>query len=173
MAVDDTGAAAADDRPVVRSRSVDAAVCLLLLGLALLLGWDNWRSGISWAADGPQVGYFPFYLAVLLGAACVYGIVTTLLVGKHADEVFVTRQQARRVLQVLVPTFLFVLLTQYTGLYVASFFLVLGFMRYVGRIAWWKSAVTSFVFTALMFITFEIAFNVIMPKGPLEAVFGY
>jgi putative tricarboxylic transport membrane protein len=172
MAVEDTGAAPADDRPVVGSRTVDAAVCVLLLALALLLGWDNWRSGISWADDGPQVGYFPFYLAVLLGAASVYGFVT-ILIGKHAGEVFVTRQQARRVLQVLVPTFLFVLLTQFTGLYVASFFLVLGFMRYVGGIAWWKSAVTSFVFTALMFITFEIAFNVIMPKGPLEAVFGY
>ena len=27
--------------------------------------------------------------------------------------------------------------------------------------------------TAAMFLTFEIAFNVIMPKGPLEAAFGY
>ena len=27
--------------------------------------------------------------------------------------------------------------------------------------------------TAIMFVTFDIAFDVIMPKGPLEAVFGY
>jgi putative tricarboxylic transport membrane protein len=25
----------------------------------------------------------------------------------------------------------------------------------------------------VMFITFDIAFDVIMPKGPLEALFGY
>jgi putative tricarboxylic transport membrane protein len=172
MVVDNADAAPADDRPVVRSRTVDAAVCALLLALAVLLGWDNWRSGISWASDGPQVGYFPFYLAVLLGGASLYGLIKAVI-GKDGDDPFVTRQQSRRVLQVLVPTFLFVVLTQYTGLYVASFILVLGFMRWVGRIAWWKSAVTSFVFTAAMFITFEIAFNVIMPKGPLEAVFGY
>jgi hypothetical protein len=29
------------------------------------------------------------------------------------------------------------------------------------------------VFSALMFVTFEIAFDVIMPKGPLEALLGF
>jgi len=56
---------------------------------------------------------------------------------------------------------------------VASFLLIAGFMRLVGRIALWKSLLTAFVFTAAMFITFDIAFDVIMPKGPLEAAFGY
>jgi putative tricarboxylic transport membrane protein len=28
------------------------------------------------------------------------------------------------------------------------------------------------LFSAAMFVTFEIAFDVIMPKGPLEALFG-
>jgi putative tricarboxylic transport membrane protein len=56
---------------------------------------------------------------------------------------------------------------------VASFLLVAGFMWWVGRIAPWKSLLAAFVFTAGMFLTFEIAFNVIMPKGPLEAAFGF
>jgi hypothetical protein len=29
------------------------------------------------------------------------------------------------------------------------------------------------VFTIAMFVTFELAFDVIMPKGPLEALFGF
>jgi hypothetical protein len=64
-------------------------------------------------------------------------------------------------------------LTQFLGLYVASFLLVAGFMWQIGRIALWKSVLTSFLFTAAMFVTFEIAFDVVMPKGPLEAAFGY
>ena len=50
--------------------------------------------------------------------------------------------------------------------------LVAGFMRFIGRIAWWKSLLTSFLFALVMFVTFEVAFDVIMPKGPIEAVFG-
>ena len=42
-------------------------------------------------------------------------------------------------------------------------------MRFVGRIALWKSLLTAFVFAAIMFVTFDVAFDVIMPKGPLEA----
>ena len=73
---------------------------------------------------------------------------------------------------VFVPTLLFCLATQFLGLYVASFLLIAGFMRMVGKIALWKSLLTAFLFTAIMFVTFDIAFDVIMPKGPLEAAFG-
>ena len=45
-------------------------------------------------------------------------------------------------------------------------------MSIIGRIALWKSVLTAFVFVAVMFFTFDVAFDVIMPKGPLEAVFG-
>jgi hypothetical protein len=141
--------------------------------LALLLGWDNWRTGIGWDSTGPQAGYFPFYLSVILGAASIYGFVTVLLTDKAAAETFVTRAQLRRVMAVFVPTLLFCLATQFLGMYVASFLLIAGFMRGIGKIAWWKSLLTAFVFTALMFVTFDIAFDVIMPKGPLEAAFGY
>jgi hypothetical protein len=74
---------------------------------------------------------------------------------------------------VFVPTALFCLVTQFLGLYVASFLLIAIFMRMVGRIALWKSLLTALVFTAVMFVTFDVAFDVIMPKGPLEAAFGH
>src|SRR5262249_37022546 len=160
-------------RPVVATRSVDIVVSLLLLGLALLLGWDSWRIGMSWADDGPQAGYFPFYLSVLMGAASVYGLVRALMARAAADEAFGLRDQLGRVMQVFVPTLLFCIATQFLGIYVASFVLTAGFMWWIGRISWWASLLTSFLFTAAMFVTFEIAFDVIMPKGPLEAAFGF
>jgi hypothetical protein len=173
MTVEESDTGRADDRPVVGSRNVDLVVSILILALAALLGWDSWRIGNSWADDGPQAGYFPFYLSVLMGAASLYGLASALIARGVAQEPFVTRDQFRRVLQVFVPTFLFCLLIQFLGLYVASFLLVAGFMWWIGRIAAWVSVLTSFLFTAAMFATFEIAFNVIMPKGPLEAAFGY
>jgi putative tricarboxylic transport membrane protein len=173
IVVDDPTAPEEDSPPVVSTRSVDVAAMLLLLALAAVLGFDNWRTGASWASDGPQPGYFPFYLSVMLGAAALYGVFQSFRSRAEAAETFVTRAQARRVLQVFLPTLLFCLLTQWLGLYVASFLLVAGFMWLVGRIAVWKSLLVSFVFTMLMFATFEIAFDVIMPKGPLEAAFGY
>jgi len=173
MASEDTNVAPEDARPLVGTRGVDIVVSILVLGLAVLLGWDNWRIGHSWADDGPQAGYFPFYLSVLMGSASLYGLARTLVARRAGSEPFVRRGQFVRVMQMFVPTFAFCLLTQYLGLYVASFLLIAGFMIVVGKIAVWKSLLSSFMFTAAMFVTFEIAFNVIMPKGPLEAAFGY
>jgi putative tricarboxylic transport membrane protein len=162
-----------DDSPAVTSiRTVDAVASLLLLLVALTLGYDNWRAGAGWESPGPQPSYFPFYLSVILAGASLYGLVAAFLSRKEARETFVTRAQLRRVMAVFVPTVLFVLATQFLGLYVASFLLISGFMYFVGRIAWWKSLLTAFIFTAAMFITFDIAFDVIMPKGPLEAALG-
>ena len=173
IVVDDPTAPEADSPSVVSLRSVDIAVSLLLIGLAATLGYDNWRTGIAWDSTGPQAGYFPFYLAMILAGASLYGVIAALFSQKEAGETFVTRAQLRRVMAVFVPTTLFCLVTQFLGLYVASFLLIASFMRVVGRIALWKSLLTAFVFTVAMFVTFDIAFDVIMPKGPLEAAFGY
>jgi putative tricarboxylic transport membrane protein len=146
---------------------------LVLMALAVVTGADNWRTGISWSADGPAPGSFPFYLSVILFLACGFGLVAALRERAVESGVFVTRDQLRRVLQVFVPTFVFCLLTEWLGLYVASFLLIAGFMRVIGKIAWWKSILTGLVFSLAMFVTFQIAFDVIMPKGPLEALLGY
>jgi len=173
IVVDDPTAPEVDSPAATTTRAVEVVVYLLLLGFALLLGFDNWRSGAGWASDGPQSGYLPFYLCIILGGASLYGLAVVFLRRADEDKTFVTRAQLRRVLQVFVPTFLFCLFTQWLGLYVASFLLVAGFMRVIGRIAWWKSLLTSFLFAFAMFATFDLAFDVIMPKGPIEALFGY
>jgi putative tricarboxylic transport membrane protein len=171
IVVDDPTAPEADS-PAVTSTGV-VVVSLLLLAFAATLGWDNWRAGAAWDSTGPQAGYFPFYLSVIRGAASLYGLVGAFLSRWEASETFVARAQLRMVMAVFVPTPLFCLATQYLGLYVASFLLIASFMRMVGKIALWKSLLTAFVFTAVMSVTFDISFNVIMPKGPLEAAFGY
>ena len=152
IVVDDPTAPEADSPPVTDIRVVDITVSLLLMALALTLGYDNWRTGIAWDSTGPQSGYFPFYLSVILAGASLYGIVAALRSRQEASETFVTRAQLRRVMAVFVPTLLFCLAMQFLGLYVASFLLISAF---------------------IMFVTFDIAFDVIMPKGPLEAAFGY
>jgi putative tricarboxylic transport membrane protein len=173
IVVEDPTAPDEDSPAVTTTRAVDVAASLLLVALAVTLGYDNWRSGIGWDSTGPEPGYFPFYLSVVLAVAGLYGVGAALLSRSEAAETFVTRAQGGRVLAVFVPTLLFCLAMQYLGLYVASFVLIAGFMRFVGKMAWWKSLTTALVFTALMFVTFDVAFDVIMPKGPLEAAFGY
>lgn len=173
IVVDDPTAPADDSPAVTNVRTVEVVTLLLLLALAILLAWDNWRTGMGWDATGPQSGYFPFYLSVILAGACLWGLAKEFLTRRQASATFVTRDQLRRVLQVFVPTLLFCLAMKWLGLYVASFLLIAAFMVFVGRIAVWKSLATGLLFSVIMFVTFQIAFDVIMPMGPLEALFGF
>jgi len=163
----------AADSPAAQRRTVEVITLALVLAFSALLMWDNWRTGIGWESTGPKPGYFPFYVALICAGASLYGLVREIFFPPDAGEPFVMRSQFRRVLQVFVPTLVFVPVTQVLGLYVAAFLLIAGFMIWVGHIKAWISLLTGFIFSLTMFLTFEVAFDVIMPKGPLERMLGY
>jgi putative tricarboxylic transport membrane protein len=168
------GEAEADASPAVAGqRKVETITLAVVLAFALLMGWDNWRTGIGWESTGPQAGYFPFYVAFILAGACIFGLGLQLRRWHEEERPFVRRESFRRVMQVFVPTVLFVPATQWLGIYVAAFALIAGFMRFIGHIRTWKALATAVVFVAAIFVIFEIAFNVVMPKGPLERALGF
>src|SRR5438093_3510520 len=89
----------ADSPAVASSRSVDIGVSLVLLALAGVLAFDNWRTGMSWDSTGPQAGYFPFYLSVILACASLYVIVNEFSARRTESDVFVGLEQLRPRLQ--------------------------------------------------------------------------
>src|SRR6185369_16589684 len=137
----------------------------------LLVIWDSLRLGIGWGTDGPQSGFFPFWLAVLLLASCV------AIAGqawRRADgRPFVTREQLRPVLTTLLPSLGFVVLVQWTGLYVATAIFLGFYMRWIGGYRWVPVIVLAVLFPVFTFLVFEKWFLVPMPKGPLETWLGY
>jgi len=46
---------------------------IIVAGGALVI-FDSLRLGARWAGDGPQAGYFPFYVAMILAGACLFGL---------------------------------------------------------------------------------------------------
>lgn len=147
------------------------AIGILLVGVVMMM--DALRIGIGWASDGPKGGYFPFRTGAILSIASVIIFLKTLF-GKHRNhELFVSWDRFKMVLAVLIPTVLYVLATQFIGIYVASAVFIGGFMRAIGRFDWPKVIVVSVVTSVVLFWMFEFQFLVPLPKGPLESLFGY
>ena len=80
IVVEDPTAPEANSPAVTSVRVVDVVVSLLLLALAITLGLDNWRTGAGWESTGPQAGYFPFYLSVILAGASLYGLIAAFMI---------------------------------------------------------------------------------------------
>jgi hypothetical protein len=152
-------------------RTADLVTALVLMALGGVVIYDAVRLGTGWGSDGPRSGFLPFWLAVIMVAACAVTFLRKAL--QRRDRPFVTRAQLGPVLTVLWPAVAMVVVMQVVGLYVASA-LYLGFyMRWVGRHRWPVIAAVAVGVPVLTFVVFEKWFLVPMPKGPLEAWLGH
>jgi hypothetical protein len=159
-------------RPALRQRSAEIGLALFLLALGAVVIYDSLRLGMRWGADGPEPGYFPFYLGVFICIACAVTIFLALRMPAERNKTFVQVGQLRLVLSVLVPSAIFVVAVGYIGIYVSAAIFVAFFMRWLGRYPWWKVAVVSVGHSVVLFVIFEIWFLVPLPKGPLERLLG-
>lgn len=166
----------------IRELGPEMAVSGLLMALGGLVVFDSVRLGAGWADDGPQSGYFPFYIGLMLlassGVVCFRAIARWWAARQddQADEsvpVFVEREQLNLVMAMFVPASLYVAAMAFTGLYVASIALIAWFMRRHGRFNWALSTVVSVGVPLTVFVVFERWFLVPLPKGPIEALLGF
>jgi putative tricarboxylic transport membrane protein len=148
-----------------------AAVGICLIGVVMMA--DNYRIGAGWAHDGPESGYFPFRIGIILCVASVVVALKSLFGRDRKSEIFVSWDRFKPVLLVLLPTAVYVLAIQLVGIYVASTLFIAAFMRVMDKYSWLKTLLVSIGVNAMLFWMFEIQFTVPLPKGPLEAMFGY
>jgi hypothetical protein len=143
--------------------------------------WDSLRLGAGWGADGPQTGYFPFWIGLLLVLAAAASLAATVhaarprpgtLRGRTAP-LFLSWEQLRTVATVFVPTAVYVAAIPVIGIYVASALLVAGFMWRLGDFRLAAAAGAGVATAVVSFVVFEIWFLVALPKGPLEEFLGY
>jgi len=159
------------ERGVASRMAVEIAVAAAVALLAAVAIWSNLSIGVGWTDDGPQAGYFPMWIAVIV-LAC--SLVAMAQAWREADRTpFVTATQLRQVGVVLLPLALYVLAIGWLGIYVSSALFLAGFMVFVGRFPWWKSAAFGLAAALLLFWVFEIQFRVPLPKGPVETMLGY
>ena len=143
------------------------------MGLAALVINDSMRIGIGWGDEGPQAGYFPFYVGLILMAASGVIVLRTLLSWSRSTAVFATREELVPVLHMLVPIIIYVAATVYLGIYLPSALLIGFFMRRHGGFAWTPTLSVSVGVPLAFFLVFEKWFLVPLPKGPIENMLGF
>ena len=156
-----------------RTVTVDLAVAAIIFALGALVAWDSYRLGATWGTDGPQSGYFPFYIGLI---TCICGAVVFVQALRRLGSdksVFVTPGQFKQVLIILVPSTLYALGIQLIGIYVPSAVFIALFMMFAGHYTWLRSAIVGISISVISFVLFEIWFKIPLPKGPVEALLGF
>jgi hypothetical protein len=157
----------------VTTRFMEIVVAALFMLVAVVVMWDSWRIGAGWASDGPQPGYFPFYIGLIMFVASAVTLITNAVTKAPDLSNFVDRSALWLVLQVLVPMAGFVVLIGLLGIYVAAGIFIAFFMWWLGRYSLVKAVPVGILIPIVLFWVFEIAFLIPLPKGPLEAALGF
>ena len=157
----------------VSERTVGAftAVVIFLVGVVMMV--DNYSLGAGWTKEGPASGYFPFRIGAIICISSVVVLLQTLFGKARSSKTFVTWTRLKLVLKVLLPTIAYVLAIQLIGIYVASALFIGAFMRVMDKSSWLKVLSIGIGVNLTLFWMFEVQFMVPLPKGPLEALFGY
>ena len=157
-------------RAALRQKSAEIIVAALFFLAGAIVVYDSLRLGTKWAEDGPEAGYFPFIVGLLICVSAAINLIAALISAREGEASFVEVGQLKMVLAVLVPTALYVGLIGWLGIYLSSALFVGFFMRWLGKYDWWKLAAVSVGNSVFFFLIFEVWFKIPLPKGPLEAL---
>ena len=155
------------------SRFTMEVVTALVTGLlGTVICYGSTEFGIGWGDAGPEPGYFPFYVGLIIVFASLVNLVMAFLRYRDRSAKFLTKEQAHRVFVFLGPMVLFVLISSYLGIYVGMICYLTGTMIFQGGYGFPKAITISAVTVIVNYLLFEVWFQVPLLKGPLEAWLG-
>ena len=158
---------------VISVRAMDIITSLVFLAIGLTVMVGSLKLGASWGSDGPEAGYFPFYISLIIMLSSAVTLYQAAIVNKNNEtETFVEREPFKQVMAVFLPAIVFVLGVQLIGIYVSSALYIAIFMVWLGKYPIWKAVVVSAGVSAALYLMFEYWFQVPLPHGswinPLE-----
>ena len=126
----------------------------------------GWEEGV-----GPQSGWFPFYLAVLMLICSLIVLVPKIVQAAKeglADKPFVSTEGLTAILRAFTPMLLFVITIPWLGFYLGGTLYLIYYLRFVGKHSWKLSLSTGTIFSAGLFMAFEMGLKLTLAKGILE-----
>ena len=165
-----------DTSALVGTRWVEIGLALFTAVVGAVVMYGSYASGVGWGDAGPEPGYFPFYIGLLLTAASLANLLLALVHWRALAVAFVSRGAFRQVLAVFLPIVLYVACMPFTGIYLAS----------AGFIAWfmWRDrnrakpyglltiAAVSGGAALASYLIFALWFKVPLQAGPLAMLGG-
>jgi hypothetical protein len=141
------------------------ALMFIIVGVVVMVG--SLKLGAKWGSDGPESGYFPFYLSLIILVCSSITLIQSIRAKELSEESFVEKEPFRQVMAVLIPAALFVLGVQLIGIYVAGVIYITFFMVWLGKYAVWKALAVGLGVSVVLYMMFEYWFQIPLPHGSL------
>ena len=148
----------------VTIKTVEIGAALLLLALGSLIFYESLQLGAGWSYSGPQPGFFPMLMTVLIVVGSVIVLVTAIRT-RAGETFFEVSQEVVDLFKVGAPILVSVALLRPLGIYIVSGLYLGFFMIYYGKFKWWWSLFGAIVLPTILWLLLRQAFNLSMPTS--------
>lgn len=159
--------------PLASRLTLEVVFALLTMAFGATIIMGALEFSIGWGEIGPEAGYFPFRIGLLIVLASLANLVRAVVRRRTMAYAFLTREQGRRLVVFALPVLGLVGVALVLGIYVAAALYLLFALGFVARHPLPATIGVSVGAPLLLFVLFEIVFRTPLLKGPLEALFGW
>jgi hypothetical protein len=146
-------------------RTVEIGTVSVFLLLGMVLFYESMRLGPGWGDSGPQPGFFPFVLTVLLVLGLLGVIYIDILRRPDNRPFFEVSQEVSDLLRVGIPILVAVALIRWIGMYVTAGLYLGFFMAWYGKFRWSSALAGGLIFSGALWLLLREGFNISMPMS--------
>ncbi len=130
---------------------------------------ESFRLGFGWEeASGPQAGFVPFYLALLMLFASIFIFYLAWKEEKKEDDnFFVNKQGMMEAVKIAGTSLLFSIIIVYAGVYFAILIFSPIFVRWLGKHNWPTVIMFTIGITLAIYFGMEVGLKLPLPRSPL------
>jgi hypothetical protein len=150
-------------RTTYRQVEIGAVVVFLLLGALVLL--DTIRLGPGWGESGPQPGFFPFVMTVLLVLGTLGVIYVELYRQSDTRPFFEVSEEVADLLKVGIPIVIVAFVIRWLGLYAGAGLYIAFFMAWYGKFRWYSALAGGIILPVVLWLVLREGFNISMPMS--------
>jgi len=139
---------------------------MVLSGLVVI---ECFRLGFGWdESSGPQAGFVPFYLALLMLGCSAFIFYLGWKKEKIEDDTFfINRQGMMEAIKIALTALLFSIILVYAGVYFAMLIFSPVFVRWLGGHKWSTVIIFTIVITVVIYFGMEVGLKIPLPRSPL------
>ena len=137
--------------------------------LSVLVMIECFRLGFGWEEmSGPQAGFVPFYLALLMLLSSLFIFYLAWKDKKKEDDnFFINRQGMMEAIKIAGTSLLFTVIIVYAGVYFAMLIFSPIFVRWLGKHNWPTVIMFTIGITLAIYFGMEVGLKIPLPRSPL------
>jgi hypothetical protein len=155
---------------MISRRSLETVTALLTGAFGAAVVISSRDNGIGWSAAGVDAGTFPFIVGLIILGGSIFNLATGW---PRNDYPMLRPNELKRLARLFVPAAIFIGLIPLTGMVVASAGYVFAALISHRKGAPMFAGVAAIGTALALYLIFELAFQVSLPRGMLGTALGF